>query len=60
MMLALEILAGWTALSLVLAPVLIPRLVRRFAKHDRWLEQSRQPPLKIYRFPEIREIHRPH
>jgi hypothetical protein len=60
MILALEILAGWTALALILMPVLIPLLVRRFLKHDEWVEQARQPPLKIYRFPVIRKIHRPH
>jgi hypothetical protein len=60
MMLALEILGGWLALNVILAPVLIPLLVRRFAKHDGWVEQSRRSAsLKMYRFPQVREIHRP-
>jgi Kef-type K+ transport system membrane component KefB len=55
----LQILGAWLAVSLIAAPVLIPLLLRRIAKHDAWVEQSRQPPLKIYRFPEVRETHRP-
>lgn len=54
-----KILGAWLAVSLIAAPVLIPLLMRRFAKHDEWVEQSRQPPLKIYRVPEVRETHRP-
>ena len=50
----LKILGAWLALSLIAMPVLIPLYVRRFKKHDAWVEQSRQPPLKIYQFPEIR------
>lgn len=59
MILALEILGGWLALSLITAPVLIPWYVRRFVKHDEWVEQSHQAPRPHYRFPEIRETYRP-
>jgi hypothetical protein len=37
--LALEILAGWFALSIICAPILIPMLARRFAKHDEWVSR---------------------
>jgi hypothetical protein len=40
MMLALEILGGWFALSLLLHSILAPWLAGRFAKHDEWVEQQ--------------------
>jgi hypothetical protein len=43
MTVALEILAGWLALSIISAPILVPILARRFAKHNSWVEQSRRP-----------------
>jgi hypothetical protein len=55
----LKILGAWLVLTLISAPVLIPILLRRFVRHDEWVENSKRPPLKMYRFPEIRETHRP-
>lgn len=52
MILALKILGGWLALALILAPVLIPMLRRRFTKHDDWVEQSRARQAFLY--PQIR------
>jgi hypothetical protein len=41
MMLALKILGLWFAVALIISPILIPMLARRFARHDDWVERDR-------------------
>ncbi len=44
MMLALEILVGWVALSFVsVVPLVLPPLPRRFKQHDEWIRERRTP-----------------
>lgn len=54
MTLALEIFAGWSLLLLIVGPFVIPALARRFARHDEWVERSRQVEHQTNRYPKIR------
>lgn len=38
-MIIFEILGIWLAVTIICAPVLIPLLARRFAKHDAWVKR---------------------
>jgi hypothetical protein len=41
-MILLKILGLWLLLSIVLTPILVPRLARRFRKHDEWIKEAEQ------------------
>lgn len=42
-MILLYILAGWVALSIICAPILVPAFARRFARqHEEFAAQSRR------------------
>ena len=43
MMVVLKILAGWTVVSLIASPILLPMLARRFRRHDEWITAPARP-----------------
>lgn len=40
MITSLYILGTWCVLLMIAAPVLLPKLARRFARHDDWIKES--------------------
>jgi hypothetical protein len=58
MMIALYILGGWCALSLIAAPVLVPFLASRFAKHEDWIKEAENSRWRPSVTPQVRMLRR--
>lgn len=55
-MLILKILGLWFALSIILTPVLVPTIARRFRKHDEWIKASEKSRWQPSVTPQVRVL----
>jgi hypothetical protein len=58
MTIALYILIGWGAASVICAPVLLPLLARRFRKHEDWVKEAEQSRWQPSVSPQVRMLRR--